>query len=244
MAIKIRLIKYYVKTVKSNSTAEPTIITKYPTDISKYSEFIIGTNDMESNINRIIKLYGQRWDVEVNIGILKHNFKIEHSKTYELNKFIQQILLAAFIYSYCRFMEFISVRRLKNATVIGFNVIKTKRAKKFQKINFTSHVKSFLKYSTKIFSDSKAKVKDAVELIISTSTKGLHVYRPNRHYLRSQKTIKRKNKTGKKQLNFERNEKKEERKKDKFIEWSGRLLSLGKYVDFNNAFKWKTEWFS
>ena len=28
---KIRLIKYYVKTVKSNSTAEPTIITKYPT---------------------------------------------------------------------------------------------------------------------------------------------------------------------------------------------------------------------
>ena len=105
---KLRLIKYFIK--KNSDGIE--IITSPRQDMSECSEFIVGTNDFSSTAMHIINLYGRRRDIEVSIGIFKNNFKIQSSKTFELKKYVQEILLASYIFVYCRFIEFIAVRQL------------------------------------------------------------------------------------------------------------------------------------
>lgn len=242
---KLRLIKYFIK--KNNSGIE--IITSYhkKTDLTECSEFILGTNNFSSTAMHIINLYGKRWDIEVSIGILKNNFKLQHSKTYELKKFVQEILLASYIFSYCRFIEFIAVRQLTKATISGFNIIKTKKSKNLQKINFTSLIQLFTKNATQFFNSSKKLAFDAVQYLISKATKGLSSFRINRHYQRCKQSLNRKKNTGKKKRNYVKNEKNEEKLQKVKIKnqtSKGRLISIGKYKFLNTAFKWFQPWFS
>ena len=148
-------------------------------------------------------------DGTLSIGIFKNNFKIQSSKTFELKKYVQEILLASYIFVYCRFIEFIAVRQLTKATISGFNIIKTKKSKGLQKINFTAGIKLFTKKSINIFSVSKRISSDTVKYLISKATKGLFAY-TNRHYHRCKHTLpdslNRKKNTGKKRRNYVKNE--------------------------------------